>query len=106
MSRMHLDQGLGLSSYAISVSAVEAIILPVAMADAPRFDPIFPAHAIERCGITVVFREPLPERPFGRAVASGRRRHKKRVQAGPCSPVWNQCRRFNRQGWTSRPCGW
>jgi uncharacterized protein (TIGR04255 family) len=39
------------------------------MVDAPRFNPIFPAHAIERCGITVLFKEPLPEKAFRRATA-------------------------------------
>jgi uncharacterized protein (TIGR04255 family) len=39
------------------------------MADTPRFDPIFPAHAIERCGITILFKEPLPGKTFGRAIS-------------------------------------
>jgi len=39
------------------------------MPDRPTFEPLFPAHAIERCAVTVVFRENLPEKTFSRAVA-------------------------------------
>jgi uncharacterized protein (TIGR04255 family) len=39
------------------------------MADDPKFEPIFPSHAIERCGITVTFREVLPEKSFDKAGA-------------------------------------
>jgi hypothetical protein len=38
------------------------------MAVSPRFDPIFPAHAIERCGITIAFRELVPQKAFERFV--------------------------------------
>jgi hypothetical protein len=39
------------------------------MAERPRFDPLFPAHAIERCAATVAFRENLPEKAFARLIA-------------------------------------
>ena len=32
------------------------------MSSSPRFDPIFPAHAIERCSATVVFDQALPQK--------------------------------------------
>jgi uncharacterized protein (TIGR04255 family) len=34
----------------------------------PKFDPIFPAHAIERCGITIAFRELVPQKVFDRLI--------------------------------------
>jgi uncharacterized protein (TIGR04255 family) len=39
------------------------------MVDKPHFDPLFPAHAIERCAVTIAFRQPLPDRSFERATA-------------------------------------
>lgn len=38
----------------------------------PRFDPLFPAHAIERCGITIMFAEALPEKAFSRILDKAR----------------------------------
>lgn len=47
------------------------------MSEDPGFMPILPAHAIERCGITVIFDQPLPEKIYIRlrddVVASLRR---------------------------------
>jgi uncharacterized protein (TIGR04255 family) len=40
----------------------------------PQFEPIFPAHAIERCGATVTFSEPLPTKAFQRVVDGVQRR--------------------------------
>jgi uncharacterized protein (TIGR04255 family) len=40
------------------------------MAEAPHFETIHPAHAIERCGMSVVFTEGMPEKAFQRVVAS------------------------------------
>lgn len=34
-----------------------------------RFDPILPAHAIERCAATIMFDQPLPQKPFERLLA-------------------------------------
>jgi uncharacterized protein (TIGR04255 family) len=39
------------------------------MADRPGFDPLFPAHAIERCAATLTYRESLPQKPFERAIS-------------------------------------
>ena len=39
------------------------------MAEAPHFETIHPAHAIERCGMSVVFTEGMPEKAFQRVVA-------------------------------------
>lgn len=43
--------------------------LPKSEPKSPRFDPVLPAHAIERCALTVIFDQPLPSKPFGRVVA-------------------------------------
>jgi uncharacterized protein (TIGR04255 family) len=40
-----------------------------------RFDPIFPAHAIERCSATIVFDQPLPQKIW----SSVRTRHRDRL---------------------------
>lgn len=36
------------------------------MADSPRFEPIYPAHAIERCAVAFVFNEAIPEKLFAK----------------------------------------
>jgi uncharacterized protein (TIGR04255 family) len=38
------------------------------MSDHPQFEPIFPSHAIERCGAAVTFSEPLPSKAFQRVL--------------------------------------
>ncbi|MFK5598244.1 hypothetical protein ACFZ8E_14800 [Methylobacterium sp. HMF5984] len=43
------------------------------MTETPRFEPIYPAHAIERCSATVTFSEPVTEKLL----------HKVRAKAGP-----------------------
>lgn len=42
------------------------------MVEKPQFEPFFPAHAIERCGVVVVFKEPIPDKAF-RKLADGQK---------------------------------
>jgi hypothetical protein len=38
------------------------------MNDQPQFEPIFPSHAIERCGAAITFSEALPTKVFQKVV--------------------------------------
>jgi uncharacterized protein (TIGR04255 family) len=49
------------------------------MNDTPHFEPIFPAHAIERCSASISFSEELPSKAFQKVVARARERFR---QAG------------------------
>lgn len=44
------------------------------MSDVLQFEPIFPSHAIERCGVTITFSEMLPSKAFQRAVEQSQNR--------------------------------
>jgi uncharacterized protein (TIGR04255 family) len=58
------------------------------MATSAKFDPLFPAHAIERCGITIVFREPVPRKAFERfAGRAAQVSSRKGLQRTPSSQI-------------------
>jgi uncharacterized protein (TIGR04255 family) len=57
-------------------------------AETPRFEPIFPSHAIERCGITMTFREALPQKTFERVMARAKEGlTRKGLQSSAAQPV-------------------
>jgi uncharacterized protein (TIGR04255 family) len=42
------------------------------MDEAPHFEPLFPSHAIERCGAAIAFTEVLPAKPFEKVLDHAR----------------------------------
>lgn len=58
------------------------------MIETPKFFPIFPSHAIERCAITVIFDQHLPQKVFERILGAARTHLEKlRFAQGPGQAV-------------------